>query len=931
MPKFCHAAIGGIIAALLLVPTWSARAQVTTGTIKGEAVTTDDVPVEGAVVRIESPTLMGVRQATTDVAGRFRFPGLPPGPYTLTCEKEGFKTLIRRGLVVETGRTVNLKLVMDLPEMGETVEIIDRRPAVDTEQTDVGETISSEFLGELPTGRSFQEVIQFLPGVTGGANPNVMGASSTSNQYYVDGVNTTDPVTNTFSMNFNFDAIQDIQVVTGAFDAKYGQALGGVINITTKSGGNKFEGDFSAYYTTAALQSHDRFIAEDIQDVERLELNATFSGPIVKDHLWFLIAYSYNHQDSLNLPALDTGRDLAKYPMLPRAWRSHYLFAKLTWQISFANKIAVSFQADPTLIKNARQGIYILPDAEYDWRQGGWYVQATWDWTTSAYTHLKTQAYLQKSFIRIMPVEWRDCTDWDPQTKECLDESLFKSAHWPAISGGFEHNSYGRYYNDLRWSALVMTDFTAYAEFLGTHEISAGAALAFIWTDYYFKYPTNEIIFDVPTDANDNGLYDDDELNDLGSYENYARYVIVNQEDYRQTGREIGVYVQDVWKPWSNLTLRPGVRFDHGAMKNNRGQTILGFATFSPRLNLSWDPANDRKTRVYGGWNRQIDSGFLAISGFLNRGELAGEYYDWNATDHRWNTEGSRASSPQDAIMHYDLVPPSVDMWHVGVEREIQKDLAAGVEYVHRDFRNPFEDDEVNLIWNSDGTDIVGSRTGSDSVVYRLRTPGEAYRKWDSVTFTLRKNLSDNLQFLGSYTWSRLVGDYDGTYITGDYDQPLQRYYEGGVLSFHRPHSIKMQGTYDNPGRIKITEKFSLGYGFGFIFYLQAGYPYNKYYWNDYLQGNSDLRDRRGSEYRLPATSNLDLRANLKLSIASTEIDIIILIENLLNSREITAVDQRATDEEGDVLVDNKGESVFAQPLFRQFPRQVQFGLRFHF
>ena len=66
---------------------------------------------------------MGVRQATTDEAGRFRFPGLPPGPYTLTCEKEGYKTLIRRGLVVETGRNVNLKLVMDLPEMGETVNL----------------------------------------------------------------------------------------------------------------------------------------------------------------------------------------------------------------------------------------------------------------------------------------------------------------------------------------------------------------------------------------------------------------------------------------------------------------------------------------------------------------------------------------------------------------------------------------------------------------------------------------------------------------------------------------------------------------------------------------------------------------------------------------------------------------------------------------
>ncbi len=910
----------------------TALAQVTTGTIKGEVVSTDDAPVEGTVVRIESPTLMGVRNATSDAAGRFRFPGLPPGPYTLTAEKEGFKTLIRRGLVVETGRTVNLKLVMDLPEMGETVEIIDRRPAVDTEQTDIGETVSSEFLGELPTGRSFQEVIQFLPGVTGGANPNVHGATYTSNQYYVDGVNTTDPVTNTFSMNFNFDAIQDIQVVTGAFDAKYGQALGGVINITTKSGGNKFEGDFSVYYTTSALQSHDRYIQEDIQEIDSIELNGMISGPIVKDHLWFLVSYQYTHQDWLNMPALDTGRDLSKYPILPHEWRSHYLFGKLTWQISYANKLTLSAQADPTVERNGDRGnIYALQEAQYDWFQGGWYVNLTWDWTPSAYTMLRTQAYLQKSFIRFQPVQWRDCTDWDPETRECLDDSLQATPHWPAMAGGFYHTTSGRFYNDRRWNFAASVDFTAFAEFLGTHQFDLGADLQLVWNDYYFNYPTHEIIYDMPTDGNGNGIIDDEELNDLDSYVNDSRYVIVNQDDYRITGRKLSFYAQDVWKPWSNLTLRPGVRLDTGVMKNNLGDNILDFVSLSPRLNLSWDPANDRKTRVYGGYNRFVDSGFLWISDFISRSELNSEYYTWDAGNHRWNTDGSRAGTPSVNLTHYDLVPPSVDEVNVGIEREIQKDLAAGVTYIHREFHNPFEDDEVNLLWNEDGTNIVGSRSGSDNYLWRLRTPGTAYRQYDAVEFTLRKNLSDNLQFVGNYTWSRSAGNYIGPSLTSDYDHPQQVYYQDGLLPIDRPHVIKMQGTYDNPGRIKISDVFSLGYGFGFIFTLQAGTPYNKYYWNSFWLDNYNLHDRRGSQYRLPATSTLDLRGNVKLSIKSIEVDLVILVTNLLNSREVVAVDERATDSAGDVLVDDKGQSVFSRPIARQFPRQVQFGLRVHF
>ena len=929
MRQLLSGVLGGALAVLILLPPTTAWSQATAGTIKGEVVTTDDVPIVGALVRIESSNLMGIRQATTDEGGRFRFPNLPPGDYTLTSEKEGYKTLIRRGLKVQTGRTVNLKLVQDLPEMGETVEIIDRRPTVDTEQTDVGETISSEFLGELPTGRSYQEVIQFLPGVTGGANPNVHGATDTSNQYYVDGVNTTDVVTNTFSMNFNFDAIQDIQVVTGAFDAKYGQALGGVISVTTKSGGNRFEGDFYGEYTTSALQSADRYIAEDIQQVEAFELAASFSGPIVKDHLWFVIAYQMFWQNSLNLPALDTGRDLAKYPMLPRKWRSHYLFAKLTWQISYVNKLMVSVAGNPTQIKDGRQDAYSLPDAEYDWNQGGWFGNASWDWTPSAYTLVKVQAYYQNSFIKITPTQWRDCEDWDPDSQACTDPDLNISPVW-RYDAGFEHGSYGRYYNDRRNNVTVAADFDAYFDLLGTHNFSVGAGLTWAWTDYTFAYNTSEVVWSSPDDADEDGVYSEAELNAIESYQPVQRAVIINLDPYRQNGREFGAYIQDVWKPWNNLTLRPGVRFDYGSMKNNLGQTILGFAAFSPRLNFSWDPANDRKTRISAGYNKYIDSGYLAISGFMNRTNFNAEYQTWDDTDHRWNTDGGRAASPTWDLMHQDVAPPNVDEFVVAFEREIQKDLSGEVRYIHRSYYNPFEDDEVNIIWNGDGSDAVGFRTGQDTFLYRMRTPADAFRKYNALEFVLSKNLSDNLQFLASYTYSRTAGNTQGDF-SSDLDHPMQRYYEDGIIAWDRPHMVKMQATYDNPGRFKITEKSSIGYGFGFIFNFESGYPYSKVYWNNYYEGWADMHERRGSQYRLPATAYLDLTGKLKITIMATQIDLIIIAENVLGSREITGVYTVADDSEGDVYTDENGDAIFGNPVTRQFPRRIRLGLRIHF
>jgi hypothetical protein len=929
MRKYISAVLGGALACFLLLPASVAWAQATAGTIKGEVVTTEDVPIAGATVRIESPSLMGIRQATSDDTGRFRFPNLPAGPYTLTCEKEGYKTIIRRGLVVETGRNITLKLVMDLPEMGETVEIIDRRPTVDTEQTDVGETLSHDFLGELPTGRSYQDVIQFLPGVTGGANPNVHGATSQSNQYYVDGVNTTDVVTNTFSMNFNFDAIQDIQVVTGAFDAKYGQALGGIISVTTKSGGNRFEGDFYAEYTTSALQSHDAFLAEDIQEVEALSLSAYLGGPIVKDHLWFAVAYQIDFQNSLNLPALDTGRDLSRYPVLPRKWRSHYLFGKLTWQISYVNKLAVSFATNPTSISNSEQSIWRLPEAETDWYQGGWFANAIWDWTPSAFTLFNLQAYFQKSYIRVSPAEWRDCEEWNDDNS-CADSDMQRTPIWSSWAGGFSHGSDGTYYNDLRYNFTISADFDAYFDLLGTHNLGAGMDLMWMWTDYQFQYNANEVVWAMPSDQDGDGLWSEAELNDIDNYENVQRAVIINLDPYRQKGRKLGAYVQDIWHPWDNLTLRPGVRFDHGHLENDSGESVLEFYNFSPRLNFSWDPFNDRKSRVHGGYNKYIDSGYLQVAGFVNRNNLSAEYYNWDAANHRWNTDGSRASTPTPDLAHFDIVPANTDEFVIGFEREIQKDLAADITYIHRWYRNSFEDDEVNLIWDGDGTNVIGNRTGVDSQMYRMRTPADGYRNYYAWEFTVSKNLSDNLQLLGSYTYSRTEGNTAGLF-SGDLDHPMQRWYENGILSIDRPHVVKFQGAYDNPSRFKVTEKFSIGYGFGFVYEFASGSPYNKYYYNNYYQGASDLRERRGISYRLPAYSTLDLRATIKFTIVATQIDLVVMADNILGSREITSVYTAATNSEGDVAVDENGDSYFARPYRRQFPRQVRFGLRVHF
>ncbi|MEE2830519.1 MAG: TonB-dependent receptor, partial [Myxococcota bacterium] len=436
----------GLVLALACFGPWSsAVAQTTSGTLRGEVVDQTDTPLEGVSLKVTSDALQGSRTGTTGADGSFRFLALPPGTYRMDVEKEGYKTIIRTNLVMSMGRVVSIKLVMELPEVGETVEVIDRRPVVDTEQATQSMTLSSDFLKNLPSGRSFQDVVQFLPGVTGGSNPNINGGTFQSNQYYMDGTSTTDPVTGTFSMNFNFDAIEDLEVITAGYDARYNQGLGGTINIVTKSGGNTFEGTFSGYYEgTGFQQSGNRYISVSRSAYSDIEANASVGGPIIKDRFWFFVAYQFNRREELPSNNTDVGRDYGLFPFSPRTWNSHFVVAKLTAQPVARNKFTLTFRADPTVIDNVYSGSpYDIDEAQAQWQQGGFSTSLSHELQIGGRAVLTTTAAYQYSTIFIQPMLWKDCAERDVIGR-CLDADKQQ----PAIRGftaGLNHGSYGSY------------------------------------------------------------------------------------------------------------------------------------------------------------------------------------------------------------------------------------------------------------------------------------------------------------------------------------------------------------------------------------------------------------------------------------------------------------------------------------------------------
>lgn len=927
-----------LFALLVASPAW---AQTTTGALKGEIVNQADEPLEGVALTLTGDNLIGGAQTSaTNADGRFRFLGLAPGEYRLDAELEGYKTIIRTNLQVSMGRDINIRLVMEIPEVGETVEVIDRRPVVDTEQSAQSITFNTDFLQNLPTGRSFQDVVQFLPGVTGGSNPNINGGTLQSNQYYLDGTNTTDPVTGTFSMNFNYDAIEDLEVITAGYDARYNQGLGGTINIVTKSGGNTFEGDFSGYFQTTALQARGGEYGPQVnpREFQQADLYASVGGPIVKDRFWFFVSYNFFHQTVWSAARADIGRDYGLFPQSPQRRNFHGVITKLTAQLAPRHKLTFTFRADPGSVQNQFQTSNITNSAEQLLRQGGFSTVLEHQATLGGWGLLTTTVNYQHSRLNRQPMNWKDCAQRN-SFGFCEDPEL-QVSQVRGQNNGLWSGSSGFYDFDRRHRFSAQMDFQASVDrLLGSHTIYAGGSVEPIWTQRAFGYVNNEVIFAEPTDANGNGsTLETAEVSDLDNYEPIQRFLIAKNWNDNQSGVIGRIYLQDRWVPTRGLTFNLGASLSLARLNNNRGNSVLSTQAFSWGPSVSWDPMRDGKTNITVSFAQRVDPGILSLSAFLNDQSFNSEGFTWDATQKRWSDTSSRAQTPANDIQHSDLVPARSNEILVRAQREIARDMSAEVSFLYRNFTNSWEDDEVNIIWNQDGTDAVGFRNGSDGTVQRLRTPQDGKRNYYAFTLLVRKQLSDNLELFGSYTFSRLVantagrGASDRLGISQDFDNPTQRYYEDGIASFDIPHVLRLLVTYNNPNVWKISENFSMGYSFGATFELASGPPLDRLRWNDYYEAYSNYVQRRGTFERLPATSNLDLRAALALSIAGTEVDIILQTFNLLNSTQVVAASQRTLGPNDTVLElsDNRGPA-FAFPTAYQSGRRFEVGLRFHF
>ncbi len=245
--------------------------------VSGEALAGANVQVEG--------TALG---ASVALDGSFFIINVAPGTYTITIEMIGYKKFQIENLRVSVNRTAYVEANLEMAILeGEVIVVQADKIATKKDQTSSMRTISSKQMETLPV-ETVGAVVAMQAGVVNG---HFRGGRSNEVTYMVDGLQ----VDESFSgegktVELEKESIEDLEVVTGTFNAEYGRAMSGVVNAVTKSGGNQFEGSVTVFSGTYLTQNTDKFIGlQNIDLLRNKDFTAALSGPIIRDKLTFFM------------------------------------------------------------------------------------------------------------------------------------------------------------------------------------------------------------------------------------------------------------------------------------------------------------------------------------------------------------------------------------------------------------------------------------------------------------------------------------------------------------------------------------------------------------------------------------------------------------------------------------------------------------------
>ncbi len=789
----------------------------------GTVMDEDGNALPGVAIEAISPSLLGKAHAMTDAAGKYRLLSLQPGVYEITYTLEGFRPVTRRDIAVPINATITLDVTMSMGAIEEQITVVGQSPLIDVKSTTKGMTLTKMMFEVLPKGRNFDTLVTAVPGVNvepgfGGSGLSVDGASSAENMYYVDGTDITSITIGTRQQSAAFEFVEEVQVLASGYEAEYGGAVGGVVSVITRQGGNEFHGELIGYYEGSRLEGKERdtlrrnplntFQAEYVNyqdlygkdNVDRYEIGFSLGGYVIKDRLWFFGSFlpvfrsTDRHVEFLTTPVRE-----GDYTQKQTWWNFQ---GKLTAQPFGFMRIGGSFVNNfykwrGDLPSRAGTSNPDDPDwANYGFDYPNWSAAGFADVTLGANFMMNVRGgrfYYDQGNQQVQPTV-PNYLHSGYGAAYFNGTPLEVPAQWN-VPSGYRNKARGYVIDKLkRYKNHLGADFTYFTYLGGEHAFKFGVQWVRQGEDVanILKFPDcPEIRIFWGRDAIFGGV-------NYGTG-TYGYYEVRGNEESGVFGEKFNVhndrwaiYAQDSWTIAERFTLNLGIRFESEYVPPYSEDPSIpsGFRPLefklledkiAPRLGFVYDVFGDTSLKIFGSFGLYYD----VIKTYMPAHSYAG--FKWKSAyykmdSYQWDTFGMGGSYPGEHIVTLDWRKPSFDSTDpdlkpvsqreisFGVERMLMENLSATVRVVQKHLRHTIED--IGVIIPGVGESYFecnpgygyslhqGNGTGKFDPKYP-ETP-KAKREYLAINFSLDKRLSNNWLGGFSYTWSRLTGNYAG-------------------------------------------------------------------------------------------------------------------------------------------------------------------------
>lgn len=320
--------LGVLLTLLLLTP---ASGQSITGNLVGTVSDAQGAVIQGVSVMVVNVGTNAQRPGTTNDSGVYSIPGLPPGRYRVDVQQANFKTAVRNDVDVRLNETTRLDITMEVDGGRQTLDVTAAPSLLQADDSSMGTVIEGSTVERLLIpNRQMEGFAQLSTGsVTAAPGShlssrggfNVGGLDEHYMSFFLDGIDNVDPVIRNFSYRPSIDLIQEFKVQQSGYNAEFGRNAGAVINVTTKSGTNRFHGSAWEFLRNDNLDARNYFAIREIDkpSLIRNQFGGTLSGPVVPDRTFFFGEYEGLRQKTglVRRAAVPTARmrtgDLSEY------------------------------------------------------------------------------------------------------------------------------------------------------------------------------------------------------------------------------------------------------------------------------------------------------------------------------------------------------------------------------------------------------------------------------------------------------------------------------------------------------------------------------------------------------------------------------------------------------------------------------------------